>query len=151
MNFGLKVSTPGNDVNTTSLQNLVVDTNYPFWKCDLRPKPKNYGLINFTVSSIANGASFIIYQQPHGYAYIPTFITAWNYPVGTNPNISYLNETFGIGDIDASSSSISPCYISMYVDNQNFYVAISNSSGSTSAGITGTIRFYIFADDFSGT
>jgi hypothetical protein len=142
--WGLKVSTPGNQVETTSLNNLVIDTNFPFAKCDLRSKPygKNYGLINLLISSVTVGHKIIVYLQPHGYSYAPDFLTAWNYPIGDG-----LGSTYGIGDIDATLTS--GLYIAMYCDSSNFYLQASNGGVSTVSGVNATIRFYIFADDFS--
>lgn len=145
--FGFKVSTPGNSVETASIQNLVIDTNFPFPKCDLRKKPKNYGLINLLISSITVGQTIAAYQQPHGYTYVPSFLTAWKYPLGTVPIDPTTNATFGIGDIDAGLSS--GLYISMYVDSSNFYISATNHGLATISGVNATIRFYIFADDFS--
>lgn len=149
MNSGFKISIPGVDVQTAAIKDLVVDSNYPFAKCDLRKSPKNYGLINFLIGSLGTGASITIYQQPHGYNYIPSFLTAWSFPPGTTPSNPSSNTTFGIGDIDCSLGS--GLYISMYVDSANLYITATNSGGSPVGGSNGTIRFYIFADDFSDT
>lgn len=146
--FGLKVSLPGNDVSTSNLQDLVIDTNYPFPKCDLRIKPKNYGIINFTIATISGSTPVIVYQQPHSYGYIPEFLDAWFYPAGTEP-LAAVNTTFGIGDIDATLSN--GLYVAVYVDNVNFYVSVKNLSGTPVTNSVFSIRFYIFADDFSGT
>lgn len=146
---GFKVSKPGVDVRTAAIKDLVVDSNYPVAKCDLRVNPKNYGIINFLIGNLPNGASVTVYQQAHTYTYIPSFLTAWNYPVGTSTSAPSINSTFGIGNIDAVADS-GPL-IEMYCDAVNFNVVASNSSGGTLQGINGTIRFYIFADDFSDT
>lgn len=147
MDYGFKVSKPGVDVTTAAVKDLVVDSNYPVVKCDLRIKPKNYGLINFLVKTIAPGVRITIYQQPHSYDYIPDFLTAWSYPLGTAPSTPLTNSTFGIGNIDATAGS--GALIEMYTDAVNFYVIASNSGGSTLQGLNGAIRFYVFADDFN--
>ena len=155
-NVGLKVSPPGVEVTTAPPQKLVVDTDFPFAKCDLRKNPKNYGILNITVAAITT-TSKIIYQQQHGYGYVPSFLTAWTYP-GTNPLSANGNSTFGVGDIDATNQIVSGPnqygpYISMYCDNINFYIA-AISAGSGAATVNNTVfsvRFYIFADDFSGS
>lgn len=147
--YGFKVSKPGVDVTTASIENLVVDSNYPVAKCDLRKTPQNFGLINILISSLAANSTITVYQQPHGYNYIPQFLTAWSFPRGTNPLSQFgPNATFGIGDVNANFEL--GLTIVMYTDNTNFTITAHNSSlSSPIAGISLTVRFYIFADDFS--
>lgn len=150
-NIGLKISTPGQDVATASLQNLVLSTVYAILKCDLRPNPKHYGTINFTIASVpafdgTNPGQVPIYQIPHDYTYIPSFLTSWSFPAGTDSLSVAGNATFGIGDIDASLST--GIVISMKTDNANFSIIASNSQNAPITNTVGTIRFYIFADDF---
>lgn len=146
---GLKISLPGYDARTASPEFLSVDSDFPLLKCDLRKNPKNYGTLNITVASlpVGSGSAIQIYKQSHGYSYIPTFLTAWEYPPGTDP-LSNLNTTFGIGDLDASIGQ--NFYISMYCDSQNFYITGYTLSGSPVTNTSFTVRFYIFADDFMG-
>jgi hypothetical protein len=149
--FGLKVSLPGIDANgvenAVSLKQLVIDTSYPFPKCDLRSRPKHYGTINFTVATIAASTTIILYQIPHSYTYIPSYLVAWNFPAGTDPNSSTNNATFGTGDIDMTFNT--GLYVNMYTDINNFTISMTNPVPSSVTNITGTIRFYIFADDFN--
>jgi hypothetical protein len=154
--FGLKISKVGTDVTSTSLTNLVVDDVYAFPKCDLRANPKNYGLINFTIASVpaysgGQPGQVTIYQQAHGGNYIPSFLTAWSFPAGTANSSIYPTSasTFGIGVIDASLGS--GILIDMYTDNLNFYIVALNYQNSAITNVTGSIRFYLFADDFSDT
>lgn len=143
-NYGFKISVEGKDVQTAVLSELVASTILPTWKCDLRLK--NYGTIYFNISSIASGATKIIYQVPHSYNYIPSFITAWSYPAGTGGG-STSNQTFGIGDIDCTLGS--GIVYGMRTDSTNFTIAAFNGSAGTLINLAGTIRFYIFADDFA--
>lgn len=144
---GFKVSKPGVDVTKAAIKDLIVDSNYPVAKCDLRIKPKNYGLINLLINSLTAGQIITVYQQAHTYDYIPDFLTAWLFPLGTTPSSPTTNATFGIGDIDATSST--GLMIAMRTDKANFTITATNNGSSTIQGINATIRFYIFADDFS--
>lgn len=145
-NEGIKISVEGQDVLTAPKSQLVVDSNRSFLLCDMRVNPKNYGLILFSLSSIpVYPATIQIYQQAHGYKYVPNFLTAWQYPSGTDPGSLTNNSTFGIGDIDASL--VPGPYISMTVDDTNFTVTATSPGVSITTG-AGSIRFYIFANDF---
>lgn len=150
--FGLKVSRIGAEVTTAPLTDLIIDDIYPFPKCDLRINPKNYGIINFTVASVPADSGGIpgqvqIYQQAHTYTYIPDFLVAWNYPTGTDPSNTFnSNSIFGIGDIDATLDL--GVLIVSYTDDTNFNVVALNIQTTPLTNIAGSIRFYIFADDF---
>lgn len=148
--FNFKISLPGNDVNNSSPSQLVVDDRYPTWKCDLRSNPKHFGTINFNIASLAPfPSSTIIYQIPHGYPYIPSFLTIWNYPAGTDPAFQSINSTFGIGDIpNIRGNGIG---VTMQTDQQFFTITATNFGNSAVANVAGTIRFYIFANDFIST
>ena len=147
--FGIKASIPGADVISAPPLFLTLDINYPILKCDLRVNPKNYGIVNFTIASIVNLTTpVILYQQPHGYSYLPGFLVAWNFPTGTDgthPDSS----TYGTGDLDGLGTFTSSVYIASFVDSTNFYIMITHKAGILT-NVTGSIRFYIFADDFSG-
>lgn len=142
--IGFKVSTPDVDVTKARSNQLVVSSKYPSLKCDLRKNPKNYGVVNFTIASLASGNT-TIYQQKHGYTYTPSFLVAWNYPAGTNPANVLNNATFGVGDIIVGIATLE---IDSYTDNNNFYIVAKNLTASAITNIQGTIRFFIYADDF---
>lgn len=165
MSDGFRVALPGFSISSPP-QDLAVDSDFANLKCDLRKNPKNYGIINISVANVPFGTSAnakIIYQQPHGYNYVPSFLTAWNYPQGTNHNANALNNsTFGIGDLDGrfaffdtpNTTAYGP-YLAMYVDAQNFYISIYASSTTGHSEIVSnfiaSVRFYIFADSFDGS
>lgn len=148
MTSGIKISIPGFDVKTASPDQLSVSSDHAVPKCDLRPSPKHYGLIFFSITNLAGGTGKTLYQIPHGYSYIPAYLTQWNIPIGTDSLSVTDNATYGIGDADLSLNN--GLYISMKTDNQYFTVSAYNGSG-LAASATGSIRFYIFADDFSSS
>lgn len=143
--WGIKVGLPGYNVKTATSQQLVASTILPNWKCDLRPTTKNYGTVNFTIASLSSGSSVTIYQITHGYTYRPSFVDAWSYPAGTGGGASS-NQTFGIGDMDGSLGA--GFSLTVRVTTSTFTITGSNSSAGTLSNLAGTVRFYIFADDF---
>lgn len=146
--WGFKVGIPGVDARTALNNQLVASTILPNWKCDLRPTTKLYGTINWTIASIASGASVTIYKIAHGYTYRPSFVDSWSYPAGTGGGATN-NSTFGIGSMDGTLGS--GFSVSVVTDTVNFTVTGSNGSAGTLTSLAGSIRFYIFADSFQVT
>lgn len=145
---GFKISTPGNDVETAALADLVVSSSNANLKCDLRSNPRNYGLVNWSIANLPFNVPTIIHQHKHGYSYAPSFIDAWSYPAGTVPANKLSNSTFGIGNQDGSLGN--GLVIKCYTDNVNFYIVATNSSLFQTAltNLSGQIRFFVYADDF---
>lgn len=161
--MSIKVALPGYKTSD-SPEFLSIDSDFAIPKCDLTKNPKNYGSLNITIANvpIKPNAPQIVYQQPHGYNYVPSFLTAWELTQGTSA-LGNLSSTYGIGDIDATNAFIGnpgPSefgygpYVAMYCDNQNFYISAqvqsTNASPPAVTNFQFNVRFYIFADDFSG-
>lgn len=142
-----KVSKPGYDISSTLPDQLVVSGQYGPPMCDLRPRQKHYGQVNFNITKIAANTTIILHQFTHGYDYIPGFLSAWSFPAGTDPNSLLFNNTFGIGDIDMRLNN--GLYMAIYTDPQKFTISLQNSDPTNSvSNILGSIRFYVFAYHF---
>lgn len=136
-NFNFSISGKGDDVKRNSLKQLILDTKYPFWKCDMRPSPRHFGslIINKTLTGNSTLLSF-----GHGYTYKPSFITAWYYPAGD----SNTGSTYGIGDLEILDTEAFT--IQIYATKQDFIVKTQNIS--IPHVVYAELRFYIFAEDF---
>lgn len=147
---GFKVSVEGKDVTRAQLADLVVNSTYPNWKCDMRPSPKHYGSIELRIGSFPAGVIQTVYTVPHGYDYRPSFIVAWSKPTGIDPGhiLSSKDTTYGIGDIEVYDAGFNLYYIKSAVDETTFTIAIDNAFGGTLTPTTIFLRYYIFADDF---
>lgn len=143
MNTGIKVAIPGVDAARARSDQLAMSSQYSNLKCDLRKQPRNYGILNFSIASLS--AAVTLFQQKHDYKYVPAFLVAWNYPTGTTPADGATNSTFGIGNVDASLGN--GLVITISTDNQNFTITATPLSG-TLTNVQGTLRFFIYADDF---
>ena len=147
MTTDLRVSIPNIEVTTAKDNELAINSKYALLKCDLRKRPKNYGTVHWSIASMPVNTIKIIYSQPHGYSYIPSFISVWEYPVGTDPN-QVDNSTFGVGDMSAANQF----YVSVYTDSTSFNIiayVLTDIGQGTLTNLSGTIRFYIYADDFT--
>lgn len=141
--FGLKVSQEGNDVK--GLRNLLLNSKYPQWKCDIRVNPKLYGFIQATVNLGANETR-TIFTLPHLYNYVPSFMVAWNYPAGTDKTSTITSSTYGIGAINITNTDFSLTSFTPQIDGSKFTIVASTTNAMTV--LYAEFRFYIFAEDF---
>ena len=145
--MSLKVSAKGDDVNQANLKELIVNSSHPFWKCDLRPTPRHYGLVKITVDT-APGQTKTLYTMEHGYPYVPSFVVAWSYPAGITPSTPSTNQTYGIGDIEAFPSGGGTVTFKVTIDNKELKITVEQLGGSAQTDLYAEFRFYIFTDDF---
>lgn len=143
MNFGFKVSEEGSDAK--GLRNLIINSKYPQWKCDVRPNPKHYGLARGNIN-LAAGESRTILSIPHNYGYTPSYIASWNFPAGVNQSGSAFSSTFGIGTITITNADFTLTTFTPKIDALNFSIVASTTNAQS--GLYVEFRFYIFADDF---
>lgn len=141
--FGLKVSSQNNDAK--GLRNLVVDSKYPQWKCDVRPSPKLYGVLRANVNLEA-GETKTILRIPHPYRYVPSFIVAWSYPDGSDKTSSITSSTYGIGNLSITQADFSSTSFTPQINDKEFTIVATTTNAQSNINVE--FRFYIFADDF---
>lgn len=144
--IGFKLSPQGKDVRETAVKDLLLSSGLPVPKCDLRPNPKRYGLVNLTIGSLAAGTSAEVLRVDHNYNYVPAYLSQWDIPDGTNPFDTTSNITYSIGDADLAFNN--GLYLNMRTDNKQFLITATNFGGAAITNFQATIRFYIFAEDF---
>lgn len=142
MNF--KISEEGSPVE--GIRNLIIDSKYSQWMCDIRINPKLYGIVQATVN-LASNETRTIFTLPHPYTYFPSFIVAWNYPAGTNHISSNSSSTYGIGAINIINSDSTSTTFTPQIDNHQFTIVASNGATAQS-NLYAEFRFYVFVDDF---
>lgn len=136
-----RISEKGIDVVGATFSELVVDSRFPHWKCDVAAAPKHYGYVDATVS-VASGQYKIIHVLEHGYSHQPGFLVSWEYLPGDSTGATY-----GIGDMEIFAplaatfkTRVDEKRLIIWVDNTDNISAINNANIK--------FRYYIFADDF---
>jgi len=124
----------------------ILDDNYPLWKCDVRPNPRHFGLVQVTIGTLAAGTTKEILVVDHDKKYVPSFLVAWNYPAGTSPGIASTNQTFGIGIL----STLTPTSFSFSykMTDKQFIILVNGDPVSDTTNIYAELRYFIFAEDF---
>lgn len=144
---GIKISSNGN-IDSATLSEFAVDSEHALWMCDLKRRPKHYGLLKATVTSIGAFSKRTLLTINHEYTNTPSFITQWYYPAGTAP-ASSSNQTYGIGSLEALpgvgvvkfTAKVTPTQFMIFCDN--------SSNASSLTNLYAEFRYYIFAQPLS--
>lgn len=143
---GIKISANGS-IRERDPAKFSVDSEHPLWLCDLRSKPKHFGLIQCAVSSLVPGAKRTILSMNHRYILKPSFIVQWYFPAGTHPGHSD-DQKYGIGTFDAFISGTNLVTFTTKVTGTLFTIEVENGSASTLTNLYAEFRYYIFAQPF---
>lgn len=146
MSDSFKVSADGREVVGASPEELVVDSKYPHWKCDVKASPLHYGYIEADISAptfYPNTTLYTIFTLEHGYSYTPSMLIIWDYPAGAGSS----NQTYGMGTLSDElplgvevRSSINDKQLTIVIDNTINDTPISHMKVN--------FRYYIFAEGF---
>jgi hypothetical protein len=137
-----RVSKQGTDLKYSSPTDLVVDTKYPHWKCDLKRNPRHYGFVDADVS-LAAGQSVTIFSAEHGYRYAPSFLIIWTYPAGAGIQ----EQTYGMGLLE-DFLPLASSFVTRINDTSLTIVGDNSINSDALSHVSVQFRFYIFAEDF---
>jgi hypothetical protein len=140
---GIKIVT-GSDVQNAKPREFSVNSDIPLWICDLKKKPKHFGLLKASIASIAPFSQRTLLSVTHGYMKTPSFITEWNYPAGTSPLLG-TNQTYGIGSLEAFTAGGLMTYRAILSPTQFKIIADNTSNSGTVTNQYVEFRYYIFA------
>lgn len=168
------VSSPGQDVRDSAVNNLLMTAKYPFAKLD---STNNVSFLNLAITFTHNvtypaynggffpdveyGAHQLVYQYPHGYKYQPAvwamgLVNFTAFDGSTFP--SYQNGTlFSIGELSVDATGTTAVAMWITADATNVYIYLlptmiyqSSTPPDIQLDITGKtvkLRVYCFADD----
>lgn len=151
--FGIKVSTNGNDAKVAQGSQLVMSSKYPLAKIDRTNKVSLQNIHIFFSQNVPK-AKTLVYSFAHGYKYTPTL---WSLvqcigvtsPYNPNPYIMDNGTLLYTG-------GVAYCSLSIEADSTNVYVYVTrsydtlitnNTYNVTVAGIGLRIRTYVFVED----
>lgn len=151
--FGIKVSTNGNDARIAEGSELIMSSKFPLAKIDRTNKVSLQNIHIFFSKSVPN-AKTLIYSFPHGYKYTPTIWTlvqciGVGSPYAVNP---YIMDNGSI----LYYQNIAYCYLYVEADDTNVYyyttrpyntLITDNTYNVTVAGVGLRIRTYVFVED----
>lgn len=143
---GMKLALSGS-ISTPDPDKLVVDSEHPLWMCNLRAKPKHYGLLRARIASLAPGTARNLLTINHLYKVTPSFIVGWYYPQGTDPG-RVENQTYGLGSFSSFYSGSNLLSFTCRVDSGQFIIEVENGSPITMTNLYAEFNFLIFAQGF---
>jgi hypothetical protein len=141
--FGLSISAPGTNVNTTAKNNLLLNSNYPFYKIDTQNKN---GFRTTFISIITDppepsGAGYqftILHQYPHNYKYIPA-IQALFYGKVTPAGTTFTQKYFFDSGTIAAHTAFDEALLFAYADATNVYIICRKYKDSSSGGLANVL------------
>ena len=159
----ISVTSNGVDIKNASTKDILLSSQYPLMKLDQANQNSFQNVSLFFNNeppdpAPSNSNSTLVYKFSHGYSYTPSvwaFCEAVGVTIHGTFQTTYFNDS---GLIGGSNTGVNVSYttITTGVDSTYYYVYVNkfiNSTGTTAhiAGATLNFRFYVFADDLSGT
>lgn len=143
--YGINISPPGVNATTAGANQLLMNSNYPFYKIDTQNKNGfRTTFINFLTdppeppSGSAAYQFTVVYSYPHNYKYI-TAIQALFYakvaPTGTGFTQKYFFDTGTI----ASHTAFDGCDFFCYADATNIYFVIRKYRDTANGGLANNL------------
>lgn len=131
MNYGLKISLPGKDVKTATLQELGFSSKYPLLKA------KFAGSLNFTITAASVAGTYVTSSVSfnHALGYLPAFRV-----YGQNNTTSGRRIPLDFYSFFGLSYAVN---IRARIDNANLVIWADNANTSS---ISIVLYYYIYAD-----
>lgn len=160
MNFGVKISLPGIDVNKASPEECAVYSKYDTFKINETATPPHFGQAVITIrNNPPRDVVTNLYKIPHGYSHRPSVLSHIDTGVINSGN----RGSIIAGRVSSNPSASNELdYLECCVDDTYLYINIRQhtsdwtGAGAVSLSIPGavypniaTVRFYIFANDGS--
>lgn len=137
-NFGVRIAAKGKDVSSSSAKDILLRSDFPTPKVDLRASPPRYGIINFHFNAEPPaGVDTLLYAIPHQRGYVPMhiiFLANSPYLATDNFQIVALLPGFLASDVSIFTKA----------DTTSIYFYVAGGSSSV-AGLTGIVRYAIYS------
>lgn len=148
--FGIKVSSNGNDAKIATGSELIMSSKYPLAKID-RTNPTSFQNIHIVFNNNPPLGPVLVYKFKHGYTYTPTI---WSLVQSFGVGAPYTADPYIMDAGDLLHDSMSS-YCQFYVEADSQYVyyyvnrLVDTRSGVnvTVAGVALRVRTYVFVED----
>lgn len=155
--FGIKITAPGNDVDTAPTQQVTMDTSKPFIKIDTQ-NPNGFVSLTLIITTNppepvgpATDKYTVLYQFAHGYKYVPSLESLF-FVTSPPPGAAFTQTYFqDFGQIGAHTVA-DAVYLFAVADKTNVYIICDkyNAGAGLPNLLTGTnvnITLHVFVED----
>lgn len=137
--YGINISLPGANATTADIQNLVMNSNYPFYKIDTQNKngfrTTFLNFLNDPPEDTTGAYKFtVVYSYPHNYKYIPAIQSLFYAKVPPSGTGFTQNYFFDQGTI-ASHTAFDEAFFFCYADATNVYFVIRKYQDHANGGL----------------